>query len=64
MNTLIVPTDGLTALNPLPGGAPYAQADTIDLKRQDGAAFSLTSIQLDATGHYPTFAQFTGTTAP
>ncbi len=62
-DVLIVPTDGIVA-----SGQPYvnvasAPADTIDLKRADGAAFSLVSIDIGPTGDYPTFAVFTGTTA-
>ena len=61
-DVLIVPTDGIVA-----SGQPYVNvasaADTIDLKRADGAAFSLESIDIGPTGDYPTFAVFTGTTA-
>src|SRR5262249_27914696 len=63
-NVLIVPTNGIIA----PGGAGFnsvapATADTIDLRRADGSAFSLTSIDIGPTGDYPTSAVFTGTTA-
>lgn len=63
-NVLIVPTNGIIA----PGGAGFnpvasAVADTIDLKRTDGAAFSLVSIDVGPTGNAPTFGVFTGTTA-
>ena len=62
-DVLIVPTNGIVAV-----GQPYvnvasAPADTIDLKRTDGTAFSLVSIDIGPTGDYPTSAVFTGTTA-
>ena len=64
-DTLIVPTNGLIAtgsggINPVSA----APADTIDLRRSDGSAFSLVSVDLAPTAaEYPTSAVFTGTTA-
>ena len=64
-DVLIVPTDGIIAPGSSSGYNPVASAvaDTIDLKRADGAAFSLVSIDIGPTGDYPTSAVFTGTTA-
>jgi len=64
-NVLIVPTDGIVAPGVASGfnPVPSAVADTIDLRRADGAAFSLVSIDIGPTGNYPTSAIFTGTTA-
>jgi Tryptophan-rich Synechocystis species C-terminal domain/Cadherin-like/Bacterial Ig-like domain len=62
-DTLIVPTDFLTQSPPQLGQLEDAVADTIDLKRADGSAFSLASIDIGPTADLPTIAVFTGTTA-
>ena len=62
-HVLIVPTNFLTESPSQLGHLDPTVADTIDLKRADGTAFSLVSIDVGPTGNYPTSAVFTGTTA-
>jgi len=60
---LIVPTNGIIAGTGPINQVASAVADTIDLKRSNGSAFSLVSIDIGPTGNSPAFAVFTGTTA-
>ena len=62
-DTLVIPTSGIVALGQENTNVTSAPADTIDLKRADGTAFSLVSIDIGPTGDYPTSAVFTGLTA-
>ncbi|HEX4052940.1 MAG TPA: Ig-like domain-containing protein, partial [Tepidisphaeraceae bacterium] len=64
-DVLIVPSDGIIAPGSATGFNPVSPSipDTIDLKRTDGSAFSLASIDIGPTGDSTDYAVFTGTTA-